>query len=202
MSRGFDPRRIAVLVSGEGTNLSALLERVHGVEGCNVVAVASSKPGVPALDRAREAGVESRVFAKADFPDRAARDTAMAGWLAERSVGLVVTAGWMELLTAAFLAEFPERVVNVHPSLLPAFPGIDAVGQAVDAGVDRIGVTVHLVDEGVDTGRVLLQEAVDMPTGTGRDAALELVRPLEHRLLPEAVLALARRAGYIGFGNS
>jgi phosphoribosylglycinamide formyltransferase-1 len=108
----------------------------------------------------------------------------------------------MELLTPAFLSRFPDRVVNVHPSLLPEFPGIDAVGQAVAAGAARIGVTVHLVDEGIDTGRVLRQEGIDLPAGLGREQALELLRPLEHRLLPEAVLELARRAGYISFGGS
>lgn len=196
-----DPRRIAVLVSGEGTNLSALLDRVHGTDGCEIVSVVASKPGVQALERAGAAGVATAVFAKADHPDRESRDVAMADHLAALGVGLVVTAGWMELLTPAFLSRFPDRVVNVHPSLLPEFPGIDAVGQAVAAGASRTGVTVHLVDEGVDTGRVLVQEAVELPEGIGRDEAVELLRPLEHRLLPEAVLAFTRRGAYIGFGS-
>ncbi|MEI6447143.1 MAG: phosphoribosylglycinamide formyltransferase [Actinomycetes bacterium] len=196
-----DPRRIGVLVSGEGTNLGALLERVHGTDGCRIVAVAASKPGIAALERSAAAGVESAVFAKADHPSREERDGTLAGWLAERDVGLVVTAGWMELLTGTLLDRFPNRVVNVHPSLLPEFPGIDAVGQAVAAGVTRTGVTVHLVDAGVDTGRVLVQEGVDLPPGITAAEAAELLRPVEHRLLPEAVLALSRRAGYIGFGE-
>jgi phosphoribosylglycinamide formyltransferase 1 len=197
-----DPRKVAVLASGEGTNLAALLDKVHGVEGCSIVAVAVSKPGVPAITKASSAGIEARVFAKADYADRKARDDEMADWLTDRGAGMVVTAGWMELLTPAFLSRFPDRVVNVHPSLLPEFPGIDAVGQAVAAGAARIGVTVHLVDEGIDTGRVLLQEGIDVPAGLGREQALALLRPLEHQLLPQAVLELARRAGYISFGGS
>ena len=196
-----DPRRIAVLVSGEGTNLDALLQRVHGTDGCGIVAVAASKPGIPALERSTAAGVESSVFAKDDHPSREDRDSALADWLAERDVGIVVTAGWMELLTGCLLDRFPERVVNVHPSLLPEFPGIDAVGQAVAAGVSRTGVTVHLVDEGVDTGRILVQEGIELPPGVTPEGAAALLRPIEHRLLPEAVLALSRRAGYIGFGR-
>lgn len=196
-----DPRRIAVLVSGEGTNLAALLEQVHGIDGCEVVGVAASRPRIPALDRAAAASVEARVFARDDHADREARDLAMADWFDELGVGLVVAAGWMELLTPAFLARFPDRVVNVHPSLLPEFPGIDAVGQAVAAGARRSGVTVHLVDEGVDTGRVIAQEAIDLPEGADRDQVAALLRPLEHRLLPEAVLSFTRQAGYIGFGR-
>ena len=183
---------VAVLVSGEGTNLQALLDDVHGRVGVEVRAVAASKPAIPALARAESAAVEARVFARSDFDgDRVARDLALADWLTSYSVDLVVTAGWMELLSPEFLARFPERVVNVHPSLLPAFPGIDAVGQALAAGVSETGVTVHLVDDGVDTGAVLLQQAVPLPPGCTRDQALALLRPVEHRLLPEAVRLLA-----------
>jgi len=196
-----NPRNIAVLVSGEGTNLGALVEAVHGTGGCSIVAVAASRPAIPALKRSLEAGINARIFAKSDYPDREARDSAMADWLDTHDVGLVVTAGWMELLTPAFLARFPDRVVNVHPSLLPEFPGIDAVGQAVAAGAQRIGVTVHLVDEGVDSGKILAQEGIDVVPGTTAEEAADLLRPIEHRLLPEAVLSLSRRAGYIGFGK-
>ena len=196
-----NPRKIAVLVSGEGTNLAALVESVHGTDGCRIVAVAASKPEIPALKRSREAGIEARVFAKSEHADREARDLAMADWLDSHDVGMVVTAGWMELLTPVFLARYPDRVVNVHPSLLPEFPGIDAVGQAIAAGARRIGVTVHLVDEGVDSGQILAQEAIDIAPGTTAEEAAELLRPIEHRLLPAAVLSLSRRAGYIGFGT-
>jgi len=184
-------RRVAVLASGEGTNLQALLDHVDGHDGIEIVAVAGSKPGIPALERAKVAGVERAVFDKSDFASRDSRDLALATWLQERKVGIVVTAGWMELLTPSLLNTFRDRVVNVHPSLLPEFPGIDAVGQAVAARASRTGVTVHLVDEGVDTGRVLIQESVDLPIGVTKDEAVELLRPLEHRLLPEAVRGLA-----------
>lgn len=196
-----NPRNIAVLVSGEGTNLGALIDSVHGTDGCSIVAVAASKHAIPALKRSLEAGIDARVFAKSEHADRDARDSAMADWLDSHDVGLVVTAGWMELLTPVFLSRFPDRVVNVHPSLLPEFPGMDAVGQAVAAGAPRIGVTVHLVDEGVDSGRILAQEGIDLVAGTTAEEAAELLRPIEHRLLPDAVLALSRRAGYIGFGK-
>jgi phosphoribosylglycinamide formyltransferase-1 len=186
-----DLRRVAVLASGEGTNLQSLLDHVHGHDGIEIVAVVGSKPNIPALERANEASVESVVFAKADFAIRAERDAAMTTWLQERNVGIVVTAGWMELLTPVFVDAFTDRIVNVHPSLLPEFPGIDAIGQAVAAGASRTGVTVHLVDDGVDTGRVLMQESVDLPLAVTKEEAVELLRPIEHRLLPEAVRGLA-----------
>ena len=191
MTTNPDPTRIAVLVSGEGTNLQAILDSVHGSDGLEVVAVAGSRADALALERARAAGVETALFQKDDFPDRSARDASLAAWLTDRGVGTVVLAGWMELLTDSLLGAFPDRVVNVHPSLLPEFPGLDAVGQAIDAGVARTGVTVHLVDEGVDSGAILLQEGVDLPPGFTREQAIELLRPLEHRLLPEAVRGLA-----------
>jgi phosphoribosylglycinamide formyltransferase-1 len=184
---------IGVLASGTGTNLQALLETVHGTEA-RVAAVASDKADAPALERARARDVPTRVFSRSDFPDRAARDAAMAGWLAEQGVELVVLAGYMQLLSPGFLARFPDRVINVHPALLPAFPGIDAVAQALAYGVKVSGVTVHLVDEGVDTGPILLQEAIAVDGIADRDALHARLRPLEHRLLPEAVRLLARGA--------
>jgi phosphoribosylglycinamide formyltransferase-1 len=185
--------RVGVLASGAGTNLQALLDTVHGREA-EVVAVASDKPDAPALDRARAAGVEARAFPRAEHTDRAARDAAIAGWLAERGVELVVLAGYMQLLSPGFLARFPDRVLNVHPALLPAFPGIGAIAQAVEYGVTVFGVTVHLVDEGVDTGPIVLQAALELPGATDPEAVHAALRPLEHRLLPEAVRLIARGA--------
>lgn len=182
--------RVAVLASGEGTNLQALIDHVHGHDGIEIVGVLGSKAAIGALGRAEAAGIETAVFSKDDFATREARDRAMAEWIAERNCGLAVTAGWMQLLTEPFLESFPDRVVNVHPSLLPDYPGIDAVGQAIAAGASRTGVTIHLVDAGVDTGRVLLQEAIDLPAGSTVDSAMKLIRPLEHRLLSEAVRGL------------
>lgn len=182
---------IAVLVSGTGTNLQALLDTVHGREA-QVVAVASSVAGAPALARAEAAGVPTAVFARGDYPNRAARDDAVASWLAEHGARLVVLAGYMELLGEPFLGRFPGAVINVHPSLLPAFPGLGAIEQALAYGVKVFGVTVHFVDAGVDSGPVILQAAVELPDAREPDEVLAALRPLEHELLPRAVALFAR----------
>jgi phosphoribosylglycinamide formyltransferase 1 len=184
---------IAVLVSGTGTNLQALLDTVHAREA-EVVAVASSVAGVPALERAAAAGVPAAVFARGDYADRGARDEALAHWLQERGARLVVLAGYMELLGEGFLASFPGAVINVHPSLLPAFPGIGAIEQALAYGVTVFGVTVHFVDAGIDSGPVILQRAVELPRARDTGEVLSALRPLEHQLLPEAVRLIARGA--------
>jgi phosphoribosylglycinamide formyltransferase-1 len=186
--------KVGVLASGEGTNLQALLDRVHGREGVEVVAVGSDKPDARALARAREAGLPAKVF---DQPDRQERDAAMAAWLEQAGVDLVVLAGYMQLLGPAFLDRFPERVINVHPALLPAFPGIGAVEQAIAHGVRVSGVTVHFVDEGVDTGPIIAQRALALEEGMDAAALRAALRPLEHDLLCEVVRGIARerRAG-------
>jgi phosphoribosylglycinamide formyltransferase 1 len=185
--------RVGVLASGAGTNLQAILDRVHGREA-EVVAVGSDKPEAQALERARTAGVAARAFPRAEYADRPARDAAMAAWLRERGVELVVLAGYMQILSPGFLAAFPQRVVNVHPALLPAFPGIRAVEQALDYGVKVFGVTVHFVDEGVDTGPIIAQEAVSLPDATEPDEVRDALRPIEHELLTGAVRLIARGA--------
>lgn len=184
--------RVGVLASGAGTNLQAILDRVHGAHGVEVVAVASDQPAAAALDRAARAGVPTAVFAAGE--DRAARDAELAGWLEARAVELVVLAGYMALLDPAFLARFPQRVINVHPALLPAFPGLHAIEQALAYGVKVFGVTVHFVDEGVDTGPVIAQRALELPDATDPAAVREALRPLEHDLLCEAVELIARGA--------
>jgi phosphoribosylglycinamide formyltransferase-1 len=185
---------VGVLVSGAGRNLQALLDRVHGREGISIAAVASNVAGVPALERAAAAGVPTAVFPESDHPDRAARDAAVADWLVEREVRLVVLAGYMHLLTPGFLARFPRAVLNVHPALLPAFPGMRAVEQAVEYGVKVFGVTVHFVDEGVDSGPIVLQRAVELPAARDADEVSRALREVEHELLPEAVRLFARGA--------
>src|SRR6516225_7222899 len=130
-----EPLRVAVLASGTGTNLQALLDRAHGRDGVEIVAVGSDRGDAPALARAREAGVPSASFPADEHPDRVARDLAMGAWLGDLRVSLVVLAGYMQMLSAEFLALFPGAVINVHPALLPAFPGLDAVGQALAYGV-------------------------------------------------------------------
>jgi phosphoribosylglycinamide formyltransferase 1 len=192
---------VAVLASGEGTNLQALLDQVHGREGVRIVAVASDKPDARALERAQRAGVPVRAFPAASYSGRAERDSAMAEWLVAHGVELVVLAGYMQLLADEFLSRFPWRVINVHPALLPAFPGLEAVEQAIAYGVKVFGVTVHFVDNGVDTGPVILQRAIELPDAVDAEAVLERLHPIEHQLLPEAVRLIARGAVRIDPAN-
>ena len=183
-----------VLASGAGTNLQALLDRANGRDGVEIVAVGSDKPGAKAIDRARTAGLPAQAFPLGSFPDRDARDGAMAAWLTHHRAELIVLAGYMQLLSARFLAAFPQRVINVHPALLPAFPGLNAVEQALAYGVTVFGVTVHFVDEGIDSGPVILQRAVALPDARDPAEVLEHLHPSEHELLPEAVRLIARGA--------
>jgi phosphoribosylglycinamide formyltransferase 1 len=173
---------VGVLVSGFGSNLQALLDA-----GLPVVAVAANKRDAYALERARAAGVPTAVFSLDCHDDREERDLVMATWLEEHGVELVVLAGYMHLLTKPFLDRFPGRIVNVHPSLLPAFPGTRAIADALEAGVETTGVTVHLVDEGIDTGPVLRQEPVPVEP---RATLEERIHAVEHRLLPAVVREL------------
>lgn len=188
-----EPLPIAVLVSGAGTNLQALLDTVHTREAW-IVAVASSTAEAGALERAAAREVPTAVFDRAEYPDRGARDAALADWLQARGARLVVLAGYMALLSASFLERFPGAVINVHPSLLPAFPGLHAIEQALAYGVRVFGVTVHFVDSGVDTGPVILQRAIELPGTRTPEEVLAALRPLEHALLPEAVRLFARGA--------
>ena len=186
--------RIGVLASGEGTNLQALIDRVHGRE-VEIVGVASDQPGARALDRARSAGVPTAVFERGEFPGRRARDAAIADWLVERDVGLVVLAGYMAILDDEFLERFAGRIVNVHPSLLPAFAGLRAVEQALAYGAKVFGVTVHYVEPGaVDSGPILLQGSVTLQNATDPADVLAAIRPIEHELLPRAVALIAAGA--------
>lgn len=182
--------RIAVLASGEGTNLQALIDRLHGRD-VQIVGVGGDKPGARALERAAEAGIPTRVFPLGDYADRPARDTAIADWLRdELGAQVVVLAGYMALLTPGFIGAFRERIVNVHPSLLPQFPGLRAIEQALEAGVPETGVTVHLVDEGVDTGPVLLQASVPIEPGDDPSRVRARLAPVEHDLLCRAITQL------------
>jgi phosphoribosylglycinamide formyltransferase 1 len=192
---------VGVLASGAGTNLQALIDRAHGRDGVQLVAVASDKPDARALARAREAGIAAGAFACDGFADRAARDGAIAAWLRRAGVQLVVLAGYMQLLSPEFLAAFPDAVINVHPALLPAFPGLAAVQQAIDYGVKVFGVTVHFVDDGVDGGPVILQRALELPDARDAQDVLERLHPLEHELLVDAVGLLGRGAVSFDPGN-
>ena len=186
------PFRVAVLVSGEGTNLQAILDTAHGRDDVEVVCVASNRGEARGLERAASAGIETGVFAGG--ADRDARDAELADWLDAREVDLIVLAGFMEILGGAFIRRFEGRILNVHPSLLPAFPGIRAIEQAVDYGVQVMGVTVHFVDEGVDSGSVLLQESFELSYPRDIEAIEQRVHEIEHRLLPRAVRLIAAGA--------
>jgi phosphoribosylglycinamide formyltransferase 1 len=184
--------RIVVLASGSGTNLQAILDRLHrGDEGIEVVGVASDKPDAMALERARKAGVETAVFPSAEYEDRGARDTALGDWVEERAADLVVLAGYMQLLSPEFVGRFRNRMINVHPALLPAFPGIDAVQQAIDHGSKITGVTVHFVDEGVDSGPIILQRPVPIAPSRDWDETEKVIHATEHALLPETIRLIA-----------
>jgi phosphoribosylglycinamide formyltransferase 1 len=196
------PFRVAVLVSGEGTNLQAILDSVHGREGIEVVGVASSRPDARALERAQRAGVESASFPISAYADRDERDRGLGDWLAERRVDLVVLAGFMEILSGGFIRRFEGRIINVHPSLLPAFPGLQAVRRALEHGVKVIGVTVHFVDEGVDSGPIILQEPLELPYSRDVDEVEERVHAIEHRLLPRTIRLIAAGALRIDPDNS
>ncbi|MSO40813.1 MAG: phosphoribosylglycinamide formyltransferase [Solirubrobacterales bacterium] len=183
---------VAVLASGTGTNLQAILDQLHGQEeGVAVVGVASDKPGAEALERARGAQVPAATFPASEHPDREARDAAMADWLEGAGADLIVLAGYMQLLSPEFVGRFRNRIINVHPALLPSFAGIDAVGQAIEHGVRVTGVTVHFVDEGVDSGPIILQRAVPVRPGRDRDELEDAIHRTEHALLPEAVRMIA-----------
>jgi phosphoribosylglycinamide formyltransferase 1 len=173
---------IGVLVSGNGSNLQALID-----DGLPISAVAANRKDAFAIIRARQAGIPTATFSLDCHESREERDLVMATWLEEHGVELVVLAGYMHLLTEPFLRRFPERIVNVHPSLLPSFPGAHPIRDALAAGADPTGVTVHYVDEGLDTGPVLAQERVALEP---RATLEERIHEVEHRLLPHVVREL------------
>ena len=173
---------IGVLASGEGTNLQALLDA-----GLPVVAVASNTPGVRALERAEAAGVATGVFPLEDYASREERDGALGLWLSGQGAEVAVLAGYMHLLTAPFLELFPDRIVNVHPSLLPKYPGMHAIEEALAAGETSTGATVHFVDEGIDSGPIIGQVRVAIFESDTADTLRQRIQSVEHWLLPSCV---------------
>jgi phosphoribosylglycinamide formyltransferase-1 len=186
-----DRLRVAVLASGEGTNLQAILDRFRADGEVEVVAVASDRPEATALDRARSVDIDAAAFPRSDYESREARDLAIAEWFEAHGVELVVLAGYMQLLEPSFVRRFENRMINVHPALLPSFPGLDAIGQALEHGVRITGVTVHFVDEGVDTGAIIVQRPVPVPADRDREALESAIHATEHALLPEVIAMIA-----------
>lgn len=184
---------LVVLVSGSGSNLQAILDAIaSGRLDAKVRLVVSNVPGVRALERAEKASLATRVVSHKEFPNRAAFDAHLAEIVhAAAPGGYVVLAGFMRLLTATFLDRFPHRVINIHPSLLPAFPGVDAQKQAFEKGVRITGCTVHLVDAGTDTGPILAQAAAPVLDGDDRDTLAARVLEREHLLLPAVLQWIA-----------
>jgi len=181
---------IVVLVSGEGSNLQALIDTLHGGE-IEIVGVGSNRADARGLERAHAAGIQTAVFPKDDYPDREQRDSALADWIDSLGAQLVVLAGFMEVLTPGFIRRFPTRIVNVHPTLLPAFAGIHSIQQTFDYGVKVAGVTVHFVDEGIDSGPIILQRAFELPYPRDIAVVEQQIHEIEHELLPRAVSLIA-----------
>jgi phosphoribosylglycinamide formyltransferase 1 len=179
---------IGVLVSGEGTNLQALIDA-----GLPIVAVASNRPGVRALERAETAGIATAVFDASDYDSREERDVALAEWLQSHGVELVVCAGYMHLFRKPFFDHYGGRIVNTHSAPLPGFPGAHPIEDVLAAGVGETAATVHYVDEGVDTGPVIAAEPVPVLPGDTVDTLRARVQAVEHRLLPSVVRELCAR---------
>ncbi len=183
--------RVGVLASGNGTNLQALIDGFHVPGHGRIVVVASDNPDAHALERARQAGIPCLALAPHAAEKRVDYHNRLAQTLAEYAPELLVLAGYMRILPEEFLGKFP-WVINVHPSLLPAFPGLDAPAQALAYGVKVTGCTVHVVDQGVDSGPVLLQAPLDILPGESPEQLHQRLKPLEHQLLARAVRAFAQ----------
>jgi phosphoribosylglycinamide formyltransferase 1 len=184
--------RVAVLVSGSGTNLQALIDTLHADPDHpgTIVVVGSDQPDATGLDRARAAGIPTVAHALADHPDRQTWEDALVADLARHEPEAVVLAGFMKIVSARFLAHWPGRVMNTHPSLLPAFPGAHAVREALDYGVKVTGSTVHLVDEQVDHGPIVAQRAVEIRSDDTVESLHERIKAVEHELFPACVRLL------------
>lgn len=184
--------RLGVLVSGSGSNLQSIIDRLHkGPAKVEVALVISDNPEAYGLERARKEDIPTAVFPLGDYASRAEHDLAMADELERHAVDLLVLAGYMLIVTGDFLRRFPLRVINLHPSLLPAFPGGTPIEDTMDYGARVTGVTVHFVDEGTDTGPIILQEPVEIKYNDSVESLRERIHEAEHRLLPEAIELIA-----------
>jgi phosphoribosylglycinamide formyltransferase-1 len=186
------PLRIAVFASGQGTNFQAIADAVReGKLDVTIELLVCDKPSAPVVERASRAGVDAFVFKPKDYPNREAYETEIVAELTKRGVELIVLAGYMRILTPTIVEPYYGRMINVHPSLLPAFPGVNAMGQALDYGVKVTGVTVHYVDGGLDSGPIIAQVVVPISDGEGIDTLSERTQAVERELLPNVVGAIA-----------
>jgi phosphoribosylglycinamide formyltransferase-1 len=183
---------LGILISGRGSNLQAIIDAIaSGQLEARIAVVISNRAGAAGLSRAAAAGIETLVLPHKGYADRPDYDRALAGELKARGVELVCLAGFMRLLSAAFIDQFPGRVLNIHPALLPAFPGLDAQKQAFDHGVKVAGATVHLVTPELDAGPIVLQEAIGVEEGDTAETLAERILAVEHRLYPRAISVVA-----------
>ncbi len=195
------PFRLGVLISGSGSNLQSIIDKLHqGPQGIEVAVVLSDRPDAYGLKRAAQAGIPTAVLESRDCPKRSEHDWAVAEELERHGVDLVVLAGYMRVVTPVFLDRFPYKVINLHPSLLPAFPGGTPIEDTMAYGAWITGVTVHFVDEGTDTGPIILQEAVDIAYNDTVESLRERIHEVEHRILPRAIELIA--AGRVRFDES
>ena len=187
-------KRVAVLISGRGSNLQAILDAIRERRlDARVAVVISSIASAPGLDRAREAGVPTVVLSHRDYPSREEFDAALVEKLRSYEVDLVCLAGFMRLLSPVFVRAFPGRILNIHPSLLPSFPGLHAQKQALEHGVKVTGATVHIVDEELDHGPILVQRCVPVLEGDDEDSLSARILEVEHQIYPEAISLLLER---------
>jgi phosphoribosylglycinamide formyltransferase-1 len=198
-SRNPEVLSVVVLASGNGSNLQAILDRFKNRDDVEIVGVASNKPNARALQRARAARIPTDVFERRNYEDRLSRDLAMAAWIKSRGAELVVCAGYMEILSPQFVDQFRARIINIHPSRLPKFRGLHAIERAFNERVWRTGVTLHFIDEGVDTGPVIKQRSVWRRRWESFEKFEQRIHAVEHKLLPETISHVA--AGKVKIGE-
>ena len=187
------PLRLGILASGRGSNFAAILDAIDaGRCPAEVAILVSDRPDAEALERAAAHAIPTAVVVPTDYPDREKYDLQVVERLRAAKVQLVALAGYMRIVTPAFLAAFPDRVINIHPALLPAFPGLHAQRQALEYGVKVSGCTVHFVDEGVDSGPIILQQAVEVRDDDTEESLSARILVEEHKLYPEAIRRIAR----------
>jgi phosphoribosylglycinamide formyltransferase 1 len=191
--------RLAILLSGRGSNFQAIHEAVrNGTLDAEIVCVISNRPGAPGIERAREYGYDAHILDHKTFPNRAAHEEAVLRVLDEARPDFIALAGYMRLLSAAFIERWPNRIVNIHPSLLPAFPGVDAQAQAVAYGVKVSGCTVHFVDEHLDAGPIIVQRVVEVRDDDTAETLSARILVQEHGAYVEALSVLARGVRVVG----